>query len=262
MLRLQHLTLAYNVGRADQLIALNQIDVTFPDGQFCTIVGSNGAGKSSLLRVIAGFETPTDGRVFLRDQDLTHRPDYKRARLVGYVFDNPSNGTVAELSIEENLGLAMHRGSPRGLAKAVTNHRRRRMREALSVFELGLETRLRDRAGLLSAGQRQSLTMAMAALTEPEVLLLDEHLASLDPNTQLRVLRLTAAVVHRLGCTTLMVTHNIRHALEYGDRLIVMADGRIVGDFTGAVRQRLTVDDVAQSLRDAGNVLPDRSFLG
>ena len=261
MLRLEDVSLVYNLGRADQLTALNGIDACFPDAQFCTVVGSNGAGKSSLLNVIAGFERATQGYVSLDGKDITRQADYRRAHQIARIFDNPGAGTVAELSVEDNLALAMKRGQSRRLSKAVTGRRRDRMRAALAPLGLGLEERLRDRVGLLSAGQRQSLTMAMASLTRPAVLLLDEHVAALDPNTQRRVMRITVDIVSRMHCTVLMVTHNVRHALEFGDRLLVMGRGRIVGDFAGERKAHLTVDDVVETLSRAGEVLPDRSLL-
>lgn len=261
MLTLENVTLVHNLGRADQSLALNGINIAFPDGQLCTIVGSNGAGKSSLLKVIAGSEQATYGRILADNKDVTRQADYRRAKRVARVFDNPSAGTVPELSIEENLALAMKRGQSRWLSKAVTGRRRETMRKALAPLGLGLEDRLRDRVVLLSAGQRQSLTMVMASLAEPAIMLLDEHVAALDPNTQQRVLRLTVEIVRRMQCTTLMVTHNVRHALELGDRLLIMGRGRVIGDVSGEDKAHLTAEDVVGTLSDADEVLPDRSLL-
>jgi putative ABC transport system ATP-binding protein len=261
MLAVENVHLSYNRGRADEVIALRELDLAVPSGQFVTVVGTNGAGKSSVIRVVAGAERPTRGRVRLDGRDVTRLPDYRRAGSVARVFDDPRAGTAPELSVEDNLALAMSRGRRRGLRIALRGHRRAVMREQLSRLGLGLEHRLRDRVGLLSAGQRQSLTMVMAALAVPRVLLLDEHLAALDPGTSMTVLRLTRDLVADLGCTTLMVTHNMDHALALGDRLLVMSRGRVVADFAGPHKAGLTVTDLIDAITGAGDALSDRSVL-
>ena len=261
MLTVESVHLAYSRGRADEVVALRELNLSLPTGQFVTVVGTNGAGKSSVIRVVAGAERPTRGRVTMDGRDVTRLPDYRRSGLVARVFDDPRAGTAPELSIEDNLALAMSRGRRRGLRFALRGDRRAVMRDHLAGLGLGLERRLGDRVGLLSAGQRQSLTMVMAALAAPRVLLLDEHLAALDPATSRTVLRLTRELVAELGCTTLMVTHNMDHALDLGDRLLVMSRGRVVADFAGPEKSRLTVADVIDAITRAGDALSDRSVL-
>jgi len=261
MLDLRQVALVHHRGRPNQVVALRDVTLTVPKGQFVTIVGSNGAGKSSLVKVVSGAAAPTHGTVWIGGREVTRQPDYRRARYVARVFDNPEAGTVADLSIEESIALAMRRGQRRLLRKAVTAKRRATMREALAVLGLGLENRLGDRVGLLSAGQRQSLTMVMATLSDPEVLLLDEHVAALDPATQQRVVELTVDIVGRTGCTALMVTHNMKHALDLGDRLLVLSRGRILADFSAADKARMSVDDLVHSISGAGDLVADRSLL-
>ncbi|WP_083887780.1 ABC transporter ATP-binding protein [Nocardia asiatica] len=248
MLELDEISVVHNLGEANQSTALSDVTLTIPENQFVTVVGSNGAGKSSLVKVIAGSVQPATGTVKIHGTDVTSQPDYRRAGMVAHVFDNPENGTISELSIEENMALAIRRGGHRGLRRAVTSARRATMREALSTLGLGLENRLADRAGLLSAGQRQSLTMVMATLSQPTVLLLDEHVAALDPRTQSRVLDLTQAIASRLECSTLMVTHNMKHALEIGDRMLILADGRILGDYTSDQKASISAEALSQNI--------------
>lgn len=261
MLELRDVTLLYNAGTPTETVALDGLSVTVPTGQFVTVVGSNGAGKSSMIKVISGAEKPSSGTVHIAGDDVTGLPDYRRAGRVARVFDNPQAGTAPDLSIEDNMALAVSRGKPRRLRPALDVTRRNLIRERLAELGLGLENRLGDPVGLLSAGQRQSVTMAMAAMTEPEVLLLDEHLAALDPNTQLRVLDLTVGLVGKLGCTTVMVTHNMNHAIEVGDRLLVMSRGRIVADISGPEKSHLSVGDVIARIASAGDTASDRMVL-
>jgi putative ABC transport system ATP-binding protein len=261
MLRLEKVDLVYNAGRVDEVIALKELSVEFDRGQFVTIVGTNGAGKSSLIQAISGAARPTRGRVHLDGRDVTRLSDYRRAGQVARVFDDPRAGTAPELSIEDNLALAMARGRRRGLRFAITGSRRAIMREHVAGLGLGLENRLGDRVGLLSAGQRQSLTMVMAALAAPSVLLLDEHLAALDPGTSATVRGLTAELVRELGSTTVMVTHNMEHALDMGDRLLVMSRGRIIADFSGAEKSAMTVRGLIDAITGVGDVVSDRSAL-
>ncbi len=261
MLELDHVDLTYNKGTPTEVHALTCLDLTVPTGQFVTIVGSNGAGKSSLIQIISGSARPTAGRVRLGGVDVTRQLDHRRAGLVARVFDNPHAGTMPDLSIEENLALAMARGRRRRLRRAVTRHGRHEMRERLAMLGLGLETRLGDPVRLLSAGQRQSVTVIMAALRKPEVLLLDEHLAALDPNTQQRVLGLTIDLAGALGATTVMVTHNMDHAITVGDRLLVMSRGRIVTDVAGTDKSGLSVGDLVERISRAGDVVSDRLVL-
>ena len=261
MLRLSDISLTYNRGSFVAVNALDGVSLDFHRGEFVTIVGSNGAGKSSLANVVSGSVRPTSGNIWLNDRDITRVPDYRRARWVARVFDNPLVGTAPDLSIEENLALAIARGRRRGLRFAVSDSRRRTMREHLEVLDLGLENRLSQRVALLSAGQRQSLTMIMAAMGRPEVLLLDEHLAALDPETQRRVLEVTERIAGEMSCTTLMITHNMAHAIAVGTRLLVMSRGRVVADITGHEKSALSPDEVVDKIVGAGDTVSDRVAL-
>lgn len=261
MLELLDAQLVYNANTPTEVTALRQITLTLPTATFATVVGSNGAGKSSLVQIVSGAVSPTRGRVRIGGVDVTRQPAYRRAGRVGRVFDNPHAGTVPELSIEENMALAMSRGHRRGVGRAVTRARRGRMTEGLAELGLGLERRLSDPVCLLSAGQRQSLTMVMAALTRPEVLLLDEHLAALDPGTQAKVLKLTVDLVRQLGCTSLMITHNMQHAIDTGDRLLVMSRGRLIADFEGPAKATLTIADLVTRITGQGDTVSDRLLL-
>jgi putative ABC transport system ATP-binding protein len=261
MLSIQDVRLTYNAGTPSEVIAVAHLDLILPAGQFVTVVGSNGAGKSSLIQLVSGAVRATAGRVVIGDVDVTKHPQHRRARRVGRVFDNPLAGSVPELSIEENMALAMARDRRRGLRAATTRNRRAVMHEAIKALGLGLENRLNDPVRLLSAGQKQSLTMIMASLTSPEVLLLDEHLAALDPHTAQRVLDLTVSLVDKLACTTIMVTHNMEHAIAVGDRLLVMSRGRVIADFDHDEKRRLTTADLVAHITGAGDVVSDRMAL-
>lgn len=251
----------HNHRRPDEVHALRGIDLSIGAGELVTVVGSNGAGKSTLVQVVAGTTRPTAGRIRLAGRDVTSWPDHRRAAMVARVFDDPRVGTAPDLSIEDNLAIAMSRGRRRGLRAAVTARRRTVMRDRLATLGLGLEDRLRDPVGSLSAGQRQSLTLVLAALGAPTVLLLDEHLAALDPVTAPRVLGLTSAVVAELGCAVVMVTHNITHALDLGDRILVMSRGRIAASVAGSEKRALSVTDVVGLLARSGVAASDRVLL-
>jgi putative ABC transport system ATP-binding protein len=246
MLQLDDVGIVHHQGRADEVRALAGVTVEVPSGEFVTVVGSNGAGKSSLVNVVAGTVRPTSGRVLLGGSDVTRMPDYRRAGRVARVFDDPRAGTAPGLSIEDNLALAARRGTRRGLRFALSSSRRAQLRERLALLGLGLEDRLRDQVGLLSAGQRQSLTMVMASLVRPDVLLLDEHLSALDPATAARVLRLTADLVAEMRCVTIMVTHNMDYALALGERLLVMSRGSVAHDIRSAEKRVLTAEAVVE----------------
>jgi putative ABC transport system ATP-binding protein len=261
MLALEEVRLTYNAGSSGEVRALRGVTLEIPAGQFVTVVGSNGAGKSSLMKVVAGEERPSSGRVRLAGRDVTRLPVHRRAGAVARVFDDPRAGTLPELSIEDNMALALSRGRRRTLRFASGRARRALMRERLAVLGLGLEQRVGDPAGLLSAGQRQSLTMVMAGLRDPRLLLLDEHLAALDPATQQRVLELTTGLVRRLGCATLMVTHNMEHAIAVGDRLLVMSRGQVVADLAGERKAALTPERLVETIVAAGDAVSDRLLL-
>ena len=261
MLALRGVRVVYNRGSTTEVVALRDVSLEVPSGQFVTVVGSNGAGKSSLIQVVSGAARPALGSVTIGGVDVTRAPDYRRATRVARVFDNPQAGTAPELTIEENMALAMNRSRRRGLRFARSRARRHRMWESLEQLGLGLERRLSDTVAQLSAGQRQSLTLLMAGLCEPEVLLLDEHLAALDPGTQATVMKLTVELVEQLGCTALMVTHNMAHALQLGDRLLVMSRGRVIADLDRQTKAGFTVSELVNTLSDAGDVLSDRVLL-
>ncbi len=241
MLELTNLSKIFNRGQVNEVRALRDVDLHLSPGEFVTIIGSNGAGKSTLLNTIAGVFPTTTGKIIIDDQDVTGWPEHRRARLVGRVFQDPLKGTAASMSIEQNLTLAAKRGQRRGLRLGVTDEQRERFREALSHFGLGLENRLDASVSLLSGGQRQALTLLMATLARPKVLLLDEHTAALDPTTAHKIVHLTNQIVAETHLTTLMVTHNMRQALEMGTRTLMMHEGQILFDFSGTERRNLTV---------------------
>jgi putative ABC transport system ATP-binding protein len=260
MLQLDGVAMVHNPGRLDEVRALAGVNLEVTAGEFVIVVGSNGAGKSSLVSVVAGTARPTAGRVLLGGRDVTRMPDYRRAGRVARVFDDPRAGTAPELSIADNLALAARRGSRRRLRFALSSSRRAALRERLATLGLGLENRLHDQVGLLSAGQRQSLTMVMAALVRPDVLLLDEHLSALDPATAARVLRLTAELTAERHCVTIMVTHNMDYALALGDRLLVMSSGAVAHDIRGAEKRALTAEAVVELMTGSGDAFTARTL--
>lgn len=241
MLHISNLTMIFNPGDVNEIYALKNVDLQLPPGEFVAIIGSNGAGKSTLLNTVAGVFPATAGRITIAGQDVTTWPEHRRANLIGRVFQNPLLGTAASMTIEQNLTLAIKRGQRRGLRIGVTRQRREQFREALAHFGLGLENRLNTRINLLSGGQRQALTLLMATLAQPKLLLLDEHTAALDPATAYKIVQLTNQIVEETHLTTLMVTHNMRQALEMGTRTIMMHEGQILFNFSGQERQDLTV---------------------
>ncbi len=266
MLVLRDVAKVFHKGGPDEVTALAGISLDIDTGDFITVIGSNGAGKSTLLNCLAGCPPPDSGSIVLDGADITAMPEYARAGFLGRVFQDPMRGTCASLTIEQNLALAARRGMPRGLSLGVGARDRDRFRQALARLELGLEDRLQARARLLSGGQRQALTMLMATLVRPEVLLLDEHSAALDPKTGSHILSLTERIVAEQGLTTLMVTHNMNQAIRLGNRLIMMHRGEIILDVTGDEKRSLTVEDLLQrfaSLRGAGAAdgMSDKMFL-
>ena len=244
MLTVSGLTKAFNRGSVNEVAALSGIDLTVETAEFVTVIGSNGAGKSSLLAAVAGNFPPDRGTIAIDGRDVTAWPAHRRASLVGRVFQDPLKGTCAGLTIEENLALASRRGACRGFGPGVGSADRTRFRQLLAPLGLGLEDRLRDPVGLLSGGQRQALTLLMASLVPPRVLLLDEHTAALDPKTAGQILALTEDVVTAGRLTTLMVTHNMNQALRLGNRLIMMHQGRIILDLCGEEKAKLSVEDL------------------
>ncbi|NQV46833.1 MAG: ABC transporter ATP-binding protein [Rhodospirillaceae bacterium] len=244
MIEAQNLHVVFNPGTAIETRALRGLDLTLPEGQFVAVIGSNGSGKSTLLNVLAGEVIPDSGRALIGGTDVTHWPTPKRAGLVARVFQDPMAGTCEGLSIEENLALARSRGRRRGLGLAVRRELREEFREKIASLGLGLEGRLTDAMGLLSGGQRQALSLVMATLNPMKVLLLDEHTAALDPKTAAFVMGLTETLVRGQGLTTLMVTHSMRQALDYGDRTVMLHEGEVVLDVAGDDRKGMKVADL------------------
>ena len=246
MLELERVTKIFNQKSVDEKVALDCVSLKVSEGDFITIIGSNGAGKTTLLNAVTGSILIEDGNVVIDGVDVTHLPEFKRGRFVGRVFQNPLMGTASEMTIEENLSMALLRGKTRGLKKGVMEDHRKVYVPILETLGLGLEGRLRDRVGLLSGGQRQSLAILMATLSIPKLLLLDEHTASLDPKTALLVMDLTERVIKENRLTALMVTHNIDQAIRYGDRMIMMHEGKVIFDVSGREKSALTVPEVIE----------------
>ena len=261
MLELRDIHLTHNRGTPTEVHALRGVSITIPKGQFVTVIGSNGAGKSSVVKVISGAHKPTSGSVAIAGTDVTGKPQHIRARSVAHVFDNPLLGTAPTMSIQDNLALAMMRERPRRLRRAVTRPRRDQMRTHLATLGLGLENRLTEKVASLSAGQRQSLAMLMAGVTHPTVLLLDEHLAALDPGTGAKVLEQTVKLADRLNCATVMVTHNMQQALDVGDRLLVMSGGRVIEDISANEKAHLGVPDLIERITSTQQVISDRMLI-
>jgi len=259
MIKLQDLKKIFKKGTIDEKVAIDGISLQIPEGSFITVIGSNGAGKTTLLNLIAGTVEPDAGEIFLDDTRVTNLPEHKRAKYLGRIFQNPLMGTAASMTIEENLAMADLRGQPRGLRWGVTKTRRDSYREVLKMLGLGLEDRLKDSVSLLSGGQRQSLTLLMATLSRPRLLLLDEHTAALDPKTAQRVMELTATIVREDNLTTMMVTHNMQQAIHYGNCMIMLHEGRIMFDAAGDAKKALTVEEV---VRRFGADLNDEALLG
>ncbi|MDO4198920.1 MAG: ABC transporter ATP-binding protein [Erysipelotrichaceae bacterium] len=251
MLSVSNLHKTFNPGTVNEKIALNGVDLELKDGDFVTVIGSNGAGKSTLLNAIAGVWPVDEGSIEIDGDNITGLPDFKRAKYIGRVFQDPMMGTAADMWIEENLALATRRGQSRTLKTGITNKEREEYKELLKEFDLGLESRLTTKVGLLSGGQRQALTLLMATLIKPKVLLLDEHTAALDPKTAKKVLEVTEQIVNKYNLTTFMVTHNMRDAIAYGNRLIMMNEGEIVLDISGDEKKNLTVSDLMKKFEVA-----------
>ena len=244
MLELKNIHKTFNPGTVNAKKALDGLNLMLNDGDFVTVIGGNGAGKSTMLNAISGTFAVDEGQILLDGKDITRLPEHKRAQYLGRVFQDPMMGTAATMQIEENLALAARRGQRRTLRPGITRAERENYREQLKILDLGLEDRLTAKVGLLSGGQRQALTLLMATLRQPKLLLLDEHTAALDPKTAAKVLEATERIVSRSGLTTLMITHNMRDAIHYGNRLLMLHNGRIVLDISGEEKARLTVPDL------------------
>ncbi len=264
MIYVKELVKYFNLGSVNQVTALKGIDLTVDRGDFITVIGSNGAGKSTLLNCLAGTYSFERGSLCLDDTDITSWPEHQRARYIGRVFQDPLMGTCGSLSIEQNLAMASRRGEARGFSIGVKSRDRDRFRRELEKLKLGLEDRLGDAVGLLSGGQRQALTLLMATLVHPEILLLDEHTAALDPKTAHRILTLTEEMIGEGNLTTLMVTHNMKQALSLGNRLIMLHGGRVILDVKGEEKRSLTVDDLLAKFYESSgeDLASDRMLLG
>lgn len=254
MLKLTNITKTFNPGTITEKKALRGIDLTLDDGDFVTVIGGNGAGKSTLLNLLAGVHYADTGTIILDDMNLTGKPEHIRAKYLGRVFQDPMMGTAANMGIEENLAMAYRRGKRRGLSWYIKNEERELYREKLALLDLGLENRMHAKVGLLSGGQRQALTLLMSCLQKPRLLLLDEHTAALDPKTAKKVLELTEEFVNQDKLTTFMVTHNMKDAIRYGNRLIMMMDGKIIYDVRGEEKKNLTVEDLLAKFSVSGEV--------
>ena len=262
MLSVEGLVKFFGRGTVNEVQALSGLNLALDEGEFVSIIGGNGAGKSTLMACLSGAHLPEAGRIVLAGRDITFQPEYKRAGLIGRVFQDPLSGTCASMTIEENLSLAALRGRRRGLAQGVRKQDRAGYRDLLATLDLGLENRLTDQVGLLSGGQRQSLTLLMATLVRPTLLLLDEHTAALDPKTARLTMNLTQELVEKSRLTTLMITHNMHQALTYGHRLIMMDRGRIILDLGETEKANLTVPDLLEKFsRGGSDSVTDRLVL-
>lgn len=263
MLELKNVFKTFNAGTVNEKIALRGVDLHLKEGEFVTVIGGNGAGKSTMLNCVAGVHSVEAGQIIIGGVDVTHLPEYLRAKYIGRVFQDPMMGTAATMQIEENLALAARRGKSRGLKAGITKSEREGYREQLKILGLGLEDRMTAKVGLLSGGQRQALTLLMATLRQPKLLLLDEHTAALDPKTAAKVLEVTEKIVSASNLTTMMITHNMRDAIAYGDRLIMMYDGQIVVDVSGDDKKNLTVEQLMDlfSRASGSEVANDKMLL-
>ena len=246
MLEIKEIWKTFNAGTVNEKQALRGVSLTLNDGDFCTVIGGNGAGKSTMLNAVAGTFPVDSGTISIGGTDVTHLPEFKRAKFIGRVFQDPMMGTAPTMQIIENLALAASRGQSRGLKWGITKAEKEQYQEMLRKLDLGLEDRLTSKVGLLSGGQRQALTLLMASLQKPKLLLLDEHTAALDPKTAAKVLELSDRIVAENHLTTMMVTHNMKDAIAHGNRLIMMYNGRIVIDVSGEEKKKLTVPQLLE----------------
>ena len=264
MLKINHIAKTFNPGTITEKKALLDVDLHLAPGDFVTVIGGNGAGKSTTLNAVAGTFLVDKGSIEVDGVDVTRLPEHKRAKYLGRVFQDPMTGAAASMTIEENLALAYRRGQHRTLRWGISNKERETYRQVLSTLELGLEDRMTSRVGLLSGGQRQALTLLMATLRKPKLLLLDEHTAALDPKTAHKVLHLTRKLIAEDHLTAMMVTHNMKDALQYGNRTIMMHEGRIILDIDRETKSRLKVEDLLKMFEKArgSGVVNDRMLLG
>lgn len=264
MLELKNICKTFNEGTVNEKRVFDGLDLTLKEGDFVTVIGGNGAGKSTMLNIVAGAYMPDDGSITIDGVDVTKLPEYKRAKYIGRVFQDPRMGTATDMWVEENMAVADRRGQVRGLKWSITNKDRERYKRELAQLDLGLEDRLSTKMGLLSGGQRQAVTLLMAAMKKPKLLLLDEHTAALDPKTAAKVLEITDKLITENGLTALMVTHNMKDAIAHGNRLIMMNAGRIIIDVSGEEKKKLTVETLlaAFSKASGSEFANDRALLG
>ncbi len=263
MLKITDLKKTFNAGTVNEKKVLNGLSLEVKDGDFITIIGSNGAGKSTILNAISGTVMPDEGHIVLDGEDITFKSDIQRAKYIGRVFQDPMMGTAPQMWIEENLALAYRRTKKRTLKWGITQKERELYKKSLAQLGLGLEDRLSTKVGLLSGGQRQAVTLLMATLVKPKILLLDEHTAALDPKTAATVLELSDRIVKENNLTTLMVTHNMQNAIDYGNRLIMMHAGRVIFDVSGEEKKKLTVDMLLKKFEEisGSEFANDRALL-
>lgn len=263
MLKITNIHKTFNKGTINEKVALNGVNLTLNKGDFVTVIGGNGAGKSTLLNSVCGVFGVDNGTIEIDGVDVTKLPEHKRSKYLGRVFQDPMMGTAADMQIDENMSLAYRRGEKHGLAWAISTNERKIYKEMLSELGLGLENRMTSKAGLLSGGQRQALTLLMAVIQKPKVLLLDEHTAALDPKTAAKVLELSEKFITENNLTTMMITHNMKDAIVHGNRLIMMHEGRIIYDVSGEEKKNLTVDDLLKKFAECSGseFANDRALL-
>ncbi len=264
MLELSNVSKIFNGGTVNEKVALNRLNLQLEEGDFVTVIGGNGAGKSTMMNIVSGAMQPDEGSVILGGVDVTKISEHKRAKYLGRVFQDPVMGTASDMQIEENLALAARRGKVRGLGWGITKTERETYRQMLAEMDLGLEDRLTTKVKLLSGGQRQALTLLMATMNRPKLLLLDEHTAALDPKTSAKVLAITKKIVEENNLTTLMITHNMADAIAYGNRLVMLHEGKIIYDAKGEEKKNLTVKSLLEKFETAeGDFVPsDKLVLG
>lgn len=262
MIEIRNIYKTFNPGTINEKLALNGISLTLNNGDFCTVIGGNGAGKSTMLNALAGVWPIDSGNVIIDGDDVTSLSEHKRAKHIGRVFQDPMTGTVADMEIVENLALAARRGKRRGLSWGVKKDEKEKYREMLTELDLGLENRMTSKVGLLSGGQRQAITLLMATIRKPKLLLLDEHTAALDPKTAAKVLDLSDKIIREEGLTAMMITHNMHDAITHGNRLIMMNEGKIILDISGEEKKKLTVEHLLQKFEQvSGSKLENDRML-
>ncbi len=263
MLEIKNVTKIFNGGTVNEKKALSDVSLTLEDGDFVTVIGGNGAGKSTILNMVAGVYPVDAGSIVIDGVDVTRLPEHKRAKYIGRVFQDPMMGTAADMWVEENLAIADRRGKTRGFSWAITKKDKAKYKELLKQLDLGLETRMTTKMGLLSGGQRQAITLLMATLKRPKLLLLDEHTAALDPKTAAKVLEITDRLVKENSLTALMVTHNMKDAIAYGNRLIMMNAGKVILDVRGEEKKNLTIEALLEMFTKASGAefASDRALL-